>query len=452
MTPVTIEQAAAQVRAGQVASTELVRRSIELADEHDATLGVFLSRFDESALAAAAEADAAVVEGKPLGPLHGVPIGIKDLLATREGPTTAQSLAWDSGWGAEDATAVARLRAAGAVIVGKTTTLEFAYGTPATDDPFPMPANPWDPRRWAGGSSSGSGSGVAAGMMLAALGTDTAGSVRAPAAMCGITGLKPTYGAVPMAGCIPLAFSADHIGPMAHTAKGCSILLEVLTGRPLDRFATDGLTGVRIGVDRLDRITEGTGEAGVSGVFDDALKTLAGLGAEITDVELPLYPELTDTVFISTGVERLAYHAPRLAKNWSKYGRSARAGMLRGAYYSAADYVQAQRVRRHGQHLLARLFDDVDVIVTPTASVAAPLLTEIEDCMAGWKRLVHTTYWNAVGNPVLSVPMGFNADSLPLGLQIAGRPREDATVLHVGEAFQQATAWHLRQPGSKESS
>lgn len=424
----------------------MVRRAVDIADEHDSALGVFLARFGESALSAAADADSAVARGGSLGPLHGVPIGIKDILATREGPTTGQSLAWDSSWGPDDAVTVERLRAAGAVIVGKTTTLEFAYGTPSAEDPFPVPANPWDPKRWPGGSSSGSGSGVAAGMMLAALGTDTAGSVRVPAAMCGISGLKPTFGVVPMKGCIPLAFSADHIGPIARTARDCSILLEVLVGEPLPRPPGGGLAGMRIGVDRLARITDGGGDPATTGLLDDALTSLAELGAEIIDVELPLYQALTDTTFLSVGVERLAYHASRLAARWSDYGLSARYGMMRGAYYSAPDYVQAQRVRRKGQQALAGLFGDVDVIVTPTASLAAPRLDEIEHCMAVWKSLVHTTYWNAVGNPVMSVPMGFNGEGLPMGLQIAAVPGQDSTVLRVGEAFQEVTEWHLREP------
>ena len=443
----TLSEAAQRVRDGELTSTELMRRAIEVADSHDAALGVFLARFTETALDAARHADTAVATGVPLGPLHGVPVGVKDILATREGPTTAQSNAWDPEWGRGDATAVARLRAAGAIVVGKTTTMEFAYGVPARTDPFPLPANPWNPGTWPGGSSSGTGAGTAAGMMLGGLGTDTAGSVRVPAAMCGITGLKPTFGLVPVDGCIPLAFSADHIGPMARTVEDCGLLLDVLADRPVRDGAPSGrLDGVRIGVDRLAPVTDGGGDPSVPGLLDAALAALAGLGADVVEVRLPLYRELTDAVFLSVAAERLAYHQPWLAQRWSTYGRSARLGMARGAYYSAADYVQAQRVRRVGQERLAGVFADVDAVVTPTASIAAPPLEGIEDCLASWKQLVHTTYWNATGNPAMSVPMGGTADGMPIGLQIAGTPGDEQAVLRIGEAYQRATDWHRQRP------
>jgi aspartyl-tRNA(Asn)/glutamyl-tRNA(Gln) amidotransferase subunit A len=455
--PLFLESALQQLLDGSLTSTALVTHQIARADQLDGELGVFVSRFSDTALAAAHRADEAAQRGECLGPLHGIPVGIKDLIATEEGPTTAQSRALEPDWwGPGDAPAVARLRAAGAVILGKTTTMEFAYGVPSRADPFPLPANPWDPTRWAGGSSSGTGSGTSAGMMLGGLGTDTAGSVRVPAAMCGITGLMPTFSTVPTDGVVPVGFTADRLGPLAHSARGCALLYEVLSGRaPMVRGDGGALDGLRIGVDRLTRTKgDGGGDPAVDGLLDAALVALEGLGANVVELELPLYSEVTDSVFLTTECEAYAYHVPRLASRWDDYGPSVRLGLSRGSYYSAADYLQAQRVRRRGQELLDELFTAVDLVVSLTASIVAPRLDEIGPCMGRWKELVHTTYWDAVANPVLSVPVGFSAEGLPLGLQIAGRPYEDQLVLAAGEAYQQVTGWHLRTPdpiGARES-
>lgn len=445
MEGLTLETALPQLADGSLSSEVLVTEMIESADKVDADLGVYVSRFNETALTAARHADEAARNGTPLGALHGLPLGVKDLIATEEAPTTAQSRALEPDWWVGDAPAVNRLRTAGAIILGKTSTMEFAYGIPSpADRPFPFPANPWDHTRWAGGSSSGTGAGTAAGLMLGGLGTDTAGSIRVPAAMCGVTGFKPTYGLVPTEGVVPVGFTADYVGPLAHTAEGCARLFAILADRP---FRTDrpSLRGVRIGVDRL-ATTRAGGDTAVDSLLDAAVGVLTSLGAQVVDTALPLYEEVTDSVFMTTECEAFAYHRPRLAARWADYGPSVRLGLARGSYYSAADYIQAQRVRRHGQHLLARLFDDVDFMVSPTASLVAPRLDEIDKCMANWKDLVHTTYWDGVGNPVLSVPMGFSTQQLPLGMQIAGRPCEDESVLLAGMAFQEATDWHRRSP------
>src|SRR6201996_337066 len=226
----TITDAAAALRSGQVSSVELVSEAIAVADAADETLGVFLNRFVDQSLAAAKEADAKQAAGEELGPLHGIPLGIKDIITTSEGVSTAQSLILDPAWSHGDAEVVTRLRDAGGIIAGKLTTMEFAIGMPDFSKPFPIPRNPWNPDHWTGGSSSGSGSSVAAGMVLGALGTDTGGSIRIPAAFCGITGLMPSFGRVPKSGCVPLGYSLDHIGPMARSARDCALMLSVLAG------------------------------------------------------------------------------------------------------------------------------------------------------------------------------------------------------------------------------
>src|SRR6185437_12844060 len=229
--PLSITEAATQLRDGSLSSADLTAAVLQRADRLDGALGTYLARFNDRAMASAEQADADLARGLDRGPLQGIPLGIKDIIAAADGPTTANSLVLDEAWGAgRDAPVVARLRAAGAVITGKVTTMEFAIGAPDPSKPFPLPRNPWDTRTWPGGSSSGTGSGVAAGLFLGGLGTDTGGSIRLPAAFCGVSGLMPTFGRVPKSGCAPLGYSLDHIGPLARTAEDCAAMLQVLAG------------------------------------------------------------------------------------------------------------------------------------------------------------------------------------------------------------------------------
>lgn len=453
----TINAAAEALRAGEVTSVALTQAAFEVADAHDEQLGVYLTRFDETALAAAAKADAELAAGLDRGPLHGIPLGIKDIIATEEGPTTAQSLVLDRDWGAHgDAPVVARLRAAGAVLTGKVTTMEYAIGTPDPDKPFPIPRNPWNPLHWTGGSSSGTGSGIAAGMFLGGLGTDTGGSIRYPATSCGVTGLKQTFGRVPKSGCVPLGYSYDHIGPLARSAWDCAAMLAVLAGHDSgDATSVDvpvadylgalsgSLDGMRIGVDPLlDKSALTVPE--LSSVLDAALAQLRAAGAEIVPVELPLYAELTTATLVGMAAESYAYHRPDLRTRWNDYGAGTRMQVVTGALVASGDYVQAQRVRRVGQRRIAELFTEVDLVVTPTSACGAPPLDKL-----GFDDIVealHTPYWNALGNPAMSVPMGFTTTGLPLGMQLAGKPFDEAAVLAAGHAYQQRTDWHLRVP------
>ncbi len=455
----TIADAARGLRAGAVSSGELVEAAFAAADLWDPLLGVYLQRFDTEARAAAAAADAELASGIDRGPLHGIPLGIKDIITTLEGPTTAQSLVLDPGWTeGGDAPVVARLREGGAVMVGKTTTCEYAIGFPDADKPFPVPRNPWDTATWPGGSSSGTGAGIPVGLFLGGLGSDTGGSIRMPAAYCGLTGLKATFGRVPKSGAVPLAYTLDGIGPMARSARDCALLLAVMAGphdddpmsseRPVDDYAaalTGDVRGLRIGVDRLART--GPAHPDLDGLFDDALRVLADAGAHLVDLELPLYDELNTAQLVTMTAESAAYHLPDLQSRWSDYGAGARFFIGGGALYTAADYVQAQRVRRLGQRLMGTVFTGVDCVVTPTCTWPAPTVASL-DPLAPMSSLrgLQTQYWNAVGNPTLSVPIGFTAEGLPMGMQISGRPFEDAAVLAVGDAFQHVTDWHLRAP------
>ncbi|MFI9505655.1 amidase [Nocardia sp. NPDC052566] len=456
------------LRAGRTTSVALVESAIALADRHDAELGVYLARFDEAALRAARRADDERARGGDLGALHGVPIAVKDTIAVADGDTTAQSLVHDRSWAAgRDAPVVARLKAAGAVIVGKTTAMEFACGVPDFGKPLPIPRNPWDPSRWAGGSSSGTASGIAAGFFPAGLGSDTAGSIRMPAAFCGVTGLMPTFGRVPKSGCVPLGYSLDRIGPMARTARDCAMILTVIAGAHssdpdtvhADRSGAGfmaperaelDLTGLRVGVARQDHFPAGS-DPGLSGVFDRATAVLTTCGADLEDVTLPYLRETSTATMVCAVSEGLAYHRSELSARWDDYFVAARGLLARGALVSGADYVQAQRIRRVAQIAIAGVFDRFDVIVGPTAGVVAPGFDELVDDAghqddAGVFGMINTPYWNGLGTPVLAVPMGFGATGLPLSLQIAGPAFGEAAILRVGEAYQQRTPWHRQVP------
>ncbi|PXX57625.1 aspartyl-tRNA(Asn)/glutamyl-tRNA(Gln) amidotransferase subunit A [Nocardia tenerifensis] len=466
--PYSITAAARALRAGETTSVALIETAIARADRYDSELGVYLARFDESARRQAQRADEELARGVDRGVLHGIPIAVKDTVAVADGDTTAQSLVHDREWAAgRDAPVVARLREAGAIITGKTTTMEFACGVPSSSEPFPLPRNPWDPSRWAGGSSSGTAGGVAAGLFPAGLGSDTAGSIRMPAAFCGVTGLMPTFGHVPKSGCVPLGYSLDRVGPLARTAADCAALLAVIAGphasdpdstvaqvdhrqvSELDSGAAD-LTGLRVGVARHAHFPVDADPA-LLGVFDCALGVLTACGAQAEEVTLPYWNETIVATIVTATCEALAYHRTTLSQRWNDYFVASRGLLAKGALVSGADYVQAQRVRRVAQAAIGELFERFDVVVCPTASVGAPRFDELLD-EAGFQddaRLfgkVYTPYWNGLGTPVLALPMGFGATGLPLSWQIAGPAFGETTILRVGDVFQRHTEWHRQLP------
>ena len=458
--PRTLTEAAAALRSGAVTSVLLTEAALDRAAKLDTSLGVYLARFDEYAMAAAAKADAELAAGTDRGPLHGIPCGVKDILAMSEGPTTGQSLVLDPAWGAgRDAPVVARLKQGGAVICGKTTTMEFAIGLPDEDKPFPLPRNPWDTSRWPGGSSSGSGAGVAAGMFYMAIGTDTGGSIRMPAAFCGVSGLMPTFGRVPKSGVVPLGFSLDHVGPLARSAADCAAALEVLAGHhpsdpdcvdaPFTAEPADGnLTGVRVGVVTEDQIGP-VADPALRPAFEAAVAVLAAAGADVVEARLPYYAELTLADMITFTAEGLAIHRGDLRARWGDYFATTRAALVNGALVSGADYVQAQRVRRVAMQALGDLFTQVDLLVCPTMQSGALKFDELVPrgaADAGIGAVMNTGYWDCTGNPVLAVPIGFTAAGLPLSMQIAAPAFGEAAALRAGQAYQERTGWHLREP------
>jgi aspartyl-tRNA(Asn)/glutamyl-tRNA(Gln) amidotransferase subunit A len=452
--PLTISDTVTALRGGELTATALVEKLIARADRLDEALGCYLHRTDEAALAAAAAADEALATGDPVGPLTGIPLAVKDIIAVDGTPTTAQSLVLDPSFGAQgDAPVVARLRAAGAVLTGKVTTMEYAIGCPDASKPFPIPRNPWGLDFWTGGSSSGTGNGVAAGLFLGGLGTDTGGSVRLPASWCGISGLKQTFGRVPKSGCVPLGYSYDNIGPMARSARDCAIMLAVMAGhdgsdacsvdRPVDDYlaALDGdVSGLRIGV-VTDLIDAAHGDPDNAARFRAAVDVLAAAGADIVEVTLPYRAEVHTAVMSGLTAEAFAYHRNDMATRWTDYGGPTRTAIALAAFTGSADYAQAQRVRRVAVGACAELFDNVDIVAHPSCAVPAPLLAELT--FAGLIDSIYTQYWNGVGNPAISIPMGLTASGLPVGLHLAGRPFQEDIVLKVADAYQRLTDHHL---------
>ena len=468
--PLTITDAGRALRDGSLTSVGLTEALLAAADRLDATLGTWLARFDDQALARAAEADAELAAGRDRGPLHGIPLAVKDILATDEGPTTAQSLVLDPTWGDQgDGPVLTRLREAGAVVLGKTTTMEFAIGRPDFSKPFPVPRNPWNPDRWTGGSSSGTGNGVASGQCLGGLGTDTAGSVRLPAAYNGISGHKPTFGLVPKSGCVPLGLSYDHIGPMTRSARDCAAMLDVMAGpHPSDRTTIEpadgppaegylaevdravdgggGLAGLRIGRIDNEEVTRSCGPTTRS-AFDTAGEERVAAGADVVSVEVPLYRELSSAAFLALEAEAFAWHRRTLIDRWEDYGRPTRLTIVQGALLNGGDLVQIERVRHVARAGVVGLMDrlGLDLLISPTAGWGAPPFTGADPEAIATSAL-HTPAWNSTGFPALSVPMGFDDEHLPLGLQIVGPPFADGAVLAAGAGYQRRTAWHLEVP------
>jgi aspartyl-tRNA(Asn)/glutamyl-tRNA(Gln) amidotransferase subunit A len=458
--PLTIKDAAAAMRTGAISSTELTGTLLERIEQLNPELGAFIAITAGTAMSAAAKADAAFAAGIDAGPLQGIPIGVKDIIATREAPTTANSHILDRNWGAHwDAPVVERLRNAGAVVMGKTVTSEFALGAPDPDNGFPMPKNPWNPEHAASGSSAGSGIAVASGMVLAALGTDTGGSVRGPASFNGHTGLKVTYGRVPKFGVVPLAYSLDSIGPMARTAWDCAALLAVMAGHdPRDPDAAEkpvpdytaalsgSVEGLRIGIPRsyffdVDGLDEEVKDAVLAGV--DALRAA---GAVVKDVTIPHAEQAKFANNLIMTAEASAYHHDDLRDRWQLYGRYTRTLLARGVLFSGPDYVQAQRFRSYFKKAVAAVMRDVDVLITPTSPKPAEKIADFDHEKRLLGQISFMGMWNLTGLPALAVPCGFSSTGLPLSMQIVGKPFDETTVLKVGDAYQQRVDWQLRVP------
>jgi aspartyl-tRNA(Asn)/glutamyl-tRNA(Gln) amidotransferase subunit A len=456
--PSTIEAAAAALRERRLSARELLEACLERADRLDGDVGSFVSRCDDEARAAADRADGLFARGERISPLQGIPVAVKDILGQAGLPTTAQSRALPAAWALpEDAVAVRGLRDAGAVLVGKTTTMEFALGMPDPEQPFPLPRNPWDLDRWSGGSSSGTANGLAAGFFLGGVGTDSGGSIRLPSAFCGVTGLKPTAGLVSRDGCLPLAPSLDTVGPMARSARDCGRLLDAMTGadaRPWGEAtgADRPLAGVAVGVERTLQARPGVDE-GAAAAFDAATTDLAELGATVVDTTIPGYDELAIASQVVLLTESFAVHRTNLERVWSRYGTHTRRRLVHGAFFTAEDVARAHRVLRAGRRLVDELLEGVDVLACLTAGSGSERIEGLGlDGHMATAGVTFTRIWNPLGLPAISLPAGFTSDGMPVGLQLVGRSLGELELVRIADAFQRHTSWHALEPPLAPSS
>lgn len=463
LTHLSLTAAAEQIEKGALSPVELARAYLDRIERLDGDCRCYITVLREEALAAAAAAEQEIVRGGYRGPLHGIPVALKDLVMTRGIRTTCGSRILRDWVPESDATVAARLGRAGAVLLGKLNMHEFAYGPTGVNPHYGTPRNPWGRNRMPGGSSSGSGVAVAVGLCAGALGTDTGGSVRIPASLCGIVGLKPTYGRVSRAGVVPLAWSLDHIGPMARTVADVGLLLQVLAGSdPADpstaavpvpdyRIAMQGdLRELRLGLLR-DLFFEKL-DAEVRAGVEAAGRALEGLGASVVEVRLPRIQHAGPATFAIIASEAMAYHEPYLRTRAGEYGPDVRARLATGQFILASQYLKAQRARQVIRADVDALLTRVDALLLPTTSIPAPDIDapavtvdgSTDDPRAWLTRCTRPI--NLTGHPALSLPCGLTAGGLPIGLQLVGRHFEEATLLRIGAAFETVSPMRDRRP------
>ena len=454
----TIAGAARLIESRELSPVELVDSRLDRIARLDGRLNSFIRLLAEEARRDARAAEAEISAGKYRGPLHGIPIGLKDIYETAGVATTGHSKVMQDHVPKADAFSVAKLRQAGAVVMGKLATHEFAFGGPSFDLPWPPARNPWDTARFTGGSSSGTGAAVAAGLVLGGTGSDTGGSIRGPAAYCGLAGIKPTYGLISRAGILPLGFSLDHAGPMAWTAEDCAILLQAMAGHdPADPASAkvpipdyraalqSGAKGLRIGLIRHFYERDNEANAATRQAIDGAAKTLEGLGCSVRDITLsPLadWAACGVTIMLS---EAYAIHEANLRRRFTDYGEIFRDRMALAGLITAADYVQALRRRRELVDELDRAMADLDLVMTAAAPSEAPPIDQVPKFTIMNPPSL-TMPFNVTGSPAMSVCCGYTDAGLPLSFQIVGKRFQDATVLRLAHAYEQATPWRQNRP------
>jgi len=459
LTDLTLSEASKLVEGGKVSPLELTEACIARTDALEPRLNTYITQTFETALAEAKAATAEIAAGRRIGPLHGIPFAIKDLYETAGVRTTAGSPTRDQFVPTEDAHTIALLKQAGIVMLGKLTLHEWAMGGTNVQAWYNTPKNPWDVTRITGGSSGGSGSAVAAGLCFGSLGTDTRGSIRIPASLCSITGLKPTYGRVSIRGIIPLSWSLDHSGPMARTVQDCALILNAIAGYdPLDAtsadvpcpdfaafMADDGLSGLTIGVPSNFFFDTEVVQPEVLAAVAAARDLLKGLGAEIREIEIP--GPLEFNASSAFNAESAAYHERAVTAEPDKFSERIRTRLTTGQQITGMAYVRERWSQLELQQKMRGVLRDVDLILTPTSPTVAPTIAEASLPGADPTLLVHNTSpFNVMGLPTISVPCGFSSNGLPIGLQLTGRWWEEGTVLRAAHAYEQATEWHKRRP------
>lgn len=453
----SISELAQRLRRREISPVEITRACLDRIEKLNPSLNAFITVTGDDALTEARTAEAAIQRGEWRGPLHGVPISLKDLIDTAGVLTTSASALHKDRIPTDDADVVRRLKQAGAVLIGKNNLHEFAYGGSSLVSYFGDVHNPWNTAYATGGSSGGSAAAVAAGLAYAAIGTDTAGSVREPASLCGCVGLKPTYGRVSSRGVIPLSSSLDHVGPLTTCVADAALVLQAIAGYDAaDTASVDvpvadysgGLKGsvksLRAGVPRAYFFDDLDPE--VASAMEHALQGLQTLVGEVKEVHLDVPTDRT-----LQAAEAYAVHAEDVAKTPGLYQAETLRRILTGEKISAPDYIRCRRELEQSRRRIARIFAEVDVLVTPATPIPAPVIADLKSDPAALrpaelKLLRNTRPFNVWGLPAISIPCGFTQAGMPIGLQIAGPHWREDVVLRLAHAYEQATAWHKRRP------
>ena len=447
----------------KVSPVEIIDAHLSRIDATEPILNSFITLLADESRIAARQAEKDIQSGKYKGPLHGIPVALKDLYNTAGVRTTSGSKIFDTFIPAEDCTVASKFHQAGAILIGKLNMHPFAYGPTGENLDYGHMHNPWNPEMITGGSSGGSGSAVAAGQCTITTGSDTGGSIRIPAALCGIVGLKPTYGLVSRWGLTALSWSLDHPGPMVRTVEDAAMTLNVMAGHEPKDIAsakvdipdytsalTGNVRGLRIGMPK--EYFEAPLDPQVRKAVEDAISVLEGMGAEVKEVSFPLFNEsqaISSTVLMS---EATAFHRDLLERDGHQLYEPVRQRLQAGLFISAADYLRAQQARTLLDQQGRRLLDDVDILAGPTEPITAPEILAPK-VLAGEQEIgvvgaltQYTRPYNINGFPAISVPCGFSNTNMPIGLQLAGTPFDEMTVLRAAHAYEQASNWDTQRP------
>lgn len=441
--------------AGTLSPVTVVEALLARIDALEPQYHAFIQIDREAALAAAKDAELAFKAGRRLGPLHGIPVGIKDIIDMAGQRTSCHSKVMLEHIASKDAPVITALRAAGAILLGKLALHEFAIGGPSFDLPFPPARNPWNIAHHPGGSSSGSGTALAAGFLPLALGTDTGGSVRNPAAACGLAGLKATYDLVSRQGVYPLSMSLDHVGPMARTVQDVALLLDVMAqtstspeaNKPVSytRDLKLGVKGLRIGFIRHFHEKDEIAHPDVTRALNEACEVFRTLGAEVKDITLPSLQEFSAPQKIILMSEGWAIHARNLRERPEDYAEMSRRKLICGAFLSAGDYVQAMQRRGALIDCVNQAFEEVDILLAANSLDPACQIDDVKEVVRTYTRQARVPF-NLTGHPALAMMSGLSSTGLPVSLQLIGKNYDEVTVLRAGAAFEQATPWHTMHP------
>jgi aspartyl-tRNA(Asn)/glutamyl-tRNA(Gln) amidotransferase subunit A len=445
----TATEIAAAYAARRLSPVELVEALIKRINAHDARVSAFIKLDAEGALDAARQAEKDFSSGRRRSPLHGVPVGVKDIVDIVGMPTTCHSKILVGNIARDDAPVIGHLRAAGAILLGKLSLHEFAFGGPAPGLPFPYARNPWDTDRQPGGSSSGSGAALAAGMVPLAIGTDTGGSIRNPAGLCGVVGLKPTYDLVSRHGVFPLAFTLDHIGPMARSVADAATFLDGLAGNvPTRRYGADlerGVRGLRVGFVRHFHETDMVADPEVAAALEEAARVLQREGAEVREIKLPPLRQINAVQRVILHAEAWAVHTRWLRERPGDYAKPTRRKLLSGVFLTAGDYVRAQQWRARVIDAVNDALRDVDVLMCANGMDPACRFDDAAEMARTYPRQARAPF-NLTGHPALAMMSGLSKAGLPLSVQFVGRAYDEVTLLRVGAAYERATKWAAHRP------